>query len=56
VFSGDAIVTTYPPVPQATYPELLRHADLDRREQAAVLAAAQRARLTDRLPKPRRRK
>src|ERR1700754_4884726 len=30
VFSGDAIVTTYPPVPQATYPELLRHADLDK--------------------------
>lgn len=55
VFSGDAIVTTYPPVPQATYPELLRHADLDRREQAAVLAA-QRAKLTDRLPKPRRRR
>ena len=39
VFSGDAIVTTYPPVPQATYPELLRHADLDKREPAVVLAA-----------------
>ena len=39
VFSGDAIVTTYPPVPQATYPELLRHADLDKREPAAVFAA-----------------
>ncbi|WP_083750733.1 hypothetical protein [Kribbella sp. ALI-6-A] len=55
VFSGDAIVTTYPPVPQATYPELLRHADLDRREKAAELAAAQRPKLTDRLPKRRRR-
>ncbi|TWD73052.1 hypothetical protein FB561_6937 [Kribbella amoyensis] len=54
VFSGDAIVTTYPPVPQATYPELLRHADLDRRESAVVLSA-QRKRLTDRLPNPRRR-
>src|SRR3981189_1117147 len=31
VFSGDAIVTTYPQVPQSSYPELLRHADLDRR-------------------------
>lgn len=39
VFSNDAIVTTYPPVPQSTYPELLRHADLDRRENAADLAA-----------------
>jgi hypothetical protein len=39
VFSGDAIVTTYPPVPQATYPELLRHADLDKREPAVVLAS-----------------
>ena len=39
VFSGDAIVTTYPPVPANTYPELLRHADLDKRDPAAVLAA-----------------
>jgi hypothetical protein len=39
VFSGDAIVTTYPPVPQATYPEMLRHADLDKREPSVVLAA-----------------
>lgn len=37
VFSGDAIVTTYPAVPQATYPELLRHADLDKRETPVVL-------------------
>ena len=50
VFSGDAIVTTYPPVPQSAYPELLRHADLDRRENAAELAA-RRPKLTDRLPK-----
>jgi len=55
VFSGDAIVTTYPPVPQATYPELLRHADLDRRESAVVLAAT-KPKLTDRLPGVRRRK
>ena len=54
VFSGDAIVTTYPPVPQSTYPELLRHADLDRRENALALAA-NKQRLTDRLPKIRRR-
>ncbi|WP_041289451.1 hypothetical protein [Kribbella flavida] len=54
VFSGDAIVTTYPPVPQATYPELLRHSDLDRREQAADLAV-ERPKLIDRLPKRRRR-
>ena len=39
VFSGDAIVTTYPSVPQTSYPELLRHADLDKREPAVVLAA-----------------
>jgi hypothetical protein len=50
VFSGDAIVTTYPAVPQSAYPELLRHADLDRRENAAELAA-RRPKLTDRLPK-----
>ena len=37
VFSGDAIVTTYPSVPQATYPELLRHADLDKRETPVLL-------------------
>lgn len=37
VFSGDAIVTTYPAAPQATYPELLRHADLDKRETPVVL-------------------
>ena len=55
VFSGDAIVTTYPPVPQATYPELLRHADLDRRENAVALAA-RKPKLTDRLPKVGRRK
>jgi hypothetical protein len=55
VFSGDAIVTTYPPVPQSTYPELLRHADLDRRENALALAAS-KSRLTDRLPKVRRRR
>ncbi|MDX6284154.1 MAG: hypothetical protein QOH03_5225 [Kribbellaceae bacterium] len=53
VFSGDAIVTTYPPVPQSTYPELLRHADLDRRENALALAAS-RPKLTDRLPKLKR--
>ncbi|TDU83243.1 hypothetical protein EV138_5705 [Kribbella voronezhensis] len=50
VFSGDAIVTTYPPVPQSSYPELLRHADLDRRESAAELAA-RRPKLADRLPR-----
>ncbi|WP_246486312.1 hypothetical protein [Kribbella qitaiheensis] len=55
VFSGDAIVTTYPPVPQPSYPELLRHADLDRRENAAELAAS-RPKLTDRLPKVARRR
>ena len=49
VFSGDAIVTTYPQVPQATYPELLRHADLDRRASAVVLAA-RKQRLAERLP------
>jgi hypothetical protein len=53
VFSGDAIVTTYPPVPQSTYPELLRHADLDRRENALALAA-NKPRLMDRLPKVKR--
>jgi hypothetical protein len=50
VFSGDAIVTTYPSVPQSAYPELLRHADLDRRENAAELAA-RKPKLADRLPK-----
>jgi len=54
VFSGDAIVTTYPAVPQNTYSELLRHADLDKRESAVVLAA-RKPKLTARLPKPRRR-
>ncbi|MET7283760.1 hypothetical protein ABZS29_36360 [Kribbella sp. NPDC005582] len=59
VFSGDAIVTTYPSVPQATYPELLRHADLDKRESAEQLAAvkaARRPRIGARLPKVIRRK
>ncbi|WP_433005801.1 hypothetical protein [Kribbella sp. CA-294648] len=55
VFSGDAIVTTYPPVAQSTYPELLRHADLDRRESALVLSA-NKTKLTERLPRVRRRK
>jgi hypothetical protein len=50
VFSGDAIVTTYPSVPQNTYPDLLRHADLDKREPAAVFAA-RRPRIGARLPK-----
>ena len=54
VFSGDAIVTTYPPVPQNTYPELLRHADLDKRESAVVLAA-RKPKIGPRLPKVRRR-
>jgi hypothetical protein len=54
VFSGDAIVTTYPPVPQNTYPELLRHADLDKRE-AAVVLAARKPKIGPRLPKMRRR-
>ncbi|MEV0288740.1 MULTISPECIES: hypothetical protein [unclassified Kribbella] len=54
VFSGDAIVTTYPPVPANTYPELLRHADLDKREPAVVLAA-RKPRIGPRLPKMRRR-
>jgi hypothetical protein len=55
VFSGDAIVTTYPPVAQSTYPELLRHADLDRRENALELAAS-RPKLADRLPRIKRRR
>ena len=50
VFSGDAIVTTYPQVPQSSYPELLRHADLDRRESAAELAP-RKSKLAERLPK-----
>lgn len=50
VFSGDAIVTTYPSVPQSAYPELLRHADLDRREKAVELAARTKT-LSERLPK-----
>ncbi|MFI5735172.1 hypothetical protein ACIA49_33985 [Kribbella sp. NPDC051587] len=59
VFSGDAIVTTYPAVPQAAYPELLRHADLDKRESADQLAAAKaarRPRIGARLPKVVRRR
>jgi hypothetical protein len=55
VFSGDAIVTTYPSVPQSTYPELLRHADLDRRENAVALAAS-KPKLADRLPRIKRRR
>ncbi|TCC19319.1 hypothetical protein E0H50_38320 [Kribbella sindirgiensis] len=51
VFSGDAIVTTYPAVPQSSYPELLRHADLDKREPAVVLAARRQ-----RMPKVRRKR
>jgi hypothetical protein len=52
VFSGDAIVTTYPVVPQSAYPELLRHADLDLRESAVALAA----RTQKILPKIRRKR
>lgn len=56
VFSNDAIVTTYPPTPQSTYPDLLRHADLDRREKAETLAV-RKPTLAQRLPKrPRRRR
>ncbi|WP_329001123.1 hypothetical protein OHA18_42675 [Kribbella sp. NBC_00709] len=55
VFSGDAIVTTYPAVPQSAYPELLRHADLDKREPAAVLAA-RKPKLAPHLPKVRRKR
>ncbi|WP_350274919.1 hypothetical protein [Kribbella sp. HUAS MG21] len=54
VFSGDAIVTTYPAVPQSTYPELLRHADLDKRESGAALAA--RKPKLPKLPKVRRKR
>lgn len=54
VFSGDAIVTTYPSVPQNAYPELLRHADLDKREPAVVLAA-RKPKIGPRLPKMRKR-
>lgn len=50
VFSGDAIVTTYPAVPQSSYPDLLRHADLDQRETAVVIAA-RRPKVAARLPK-----
>src|SRR3954465_2341636 len=49
VFSGDAIVTTSPPVPQSAYPELLKHSDLDRRESALVLGA-RKPKVTQRLP------
>lgn len=31
VFSGDEIIATYPPVPMATYGDLLRHTDLTNR-------------------------
>ncbi|HEY4570867.1 MAG TPA: hypothetical protein VIH10_15450 [Kribbella sp.] len=55
VFSGDAIVTTYPAMTQSTYPELLRHADLDKREPAVVLAARKR-KLAPHLPKVRRKR
>jgi hypothetical protein len=55
VFSDDAIVTTYPAVPQQSYPDLLRHADLDRREKAVDLAIRTKP-LTQRLPKPLRRR
>jgi hypothetical protein len=54
VFSGDAIVTTYPPVPANAYPDLLRHADLDKRE-AAVVLAARKPKIGPHLPKMRRR-
>lgn len=54
VFSGDAIVTTYPPVPPTSYPDLLRHADLDNRESAVVLGA-RKPKLTPHLPKIRHR-
>jgi hypothetical protein len=55
VFSDDAIVTTYPAVPQQSYPDLLRHADLDRREKAVDLAVRAKP-LAQRLPKPLRRR
>ena len=55
VFSGDAIVTTYPPVPQSAYPDLLRHADLDKRESAVVLAA-RKPKIGPHLPKVRRKR
>ena len=55
VFSGDAIVTTYPPVPQSAYPELLRHADLAKRV-AAVDLAARKPKITPHLPKVRRKR
>jgi hypothetical protein len=54
VFSGDAIVTTYPQVPQNAYPELLRHADLDKSEPAVVLAA-KKPKIGPHLPKMRKR-
>ncbi|MGW6278679.1 hypothetical protein [Kribbella sp. NPDC055071] len=54
VFSGDAIVTTYPSVPSSSYPELLRHADLDKRESAAILVA-RKPKIGAHLPKIRRR-
>jgi hypothetical protein len=39
VFSGDEIVATYPPVPIASYGELLRHADLANRIRPADVPA-----------------
>lgn len=36
VFSDDHIVTAYPPVPTPTYGDLLKHADLDKREPPPV--------------------
>lgn len=58
VFSGDAIVTTYPTVAQSAYPELLRHSDLDKRESGAALAAqkAQKPKLPTHLPRVRRKR
>lgn len=55
VFSGDAIVTTYPAAPSSTYSDLLRHADLDKREPAAVLAA-RKPKIAPHLPKVRRKR
>jgi hypothetical protein len=38
VFSDDEIVATYPPVPMASYGDLLRHADLANRVKPEQLA------------------
>jgi hypothetical protein len=35
VFSADEIIATYPQVPVASYPDLLRHADLGHRQKPA---------------------